>query len=244
MKHSPITKLQLDPMRIKMIETELEKHASNEIWIKGKTNKPSRKSGVNYRAHHMSPAYGTAQFSNCLNEHFINLHLDFSPHIRFHVSHPCTFGYIDREGKERQYTPDKGAITIDDRILFIEVKPFENWVTNEWQAKLRFLRALFLSINCDFAVALDKDIKRQPRLSNLQLLAQYARLVVTADHINEVIDVLKDRTETSIECLANSLVHHPRPNALIYHLIFNHFLIVDLDEQISPKSPITLPRDS
>ena len=209
-----------------------------QIWIHGKVRKPSRKTRVGYRGHHISQKTETRQTSESLNEHFLNPHLDFSPDIKFYASHPVTFGYTDSAGKSRLYTPDKAAITMSNKVVFIEVKPREIWLLIDWQKKFRYLRAILRSIGSELIVMLDEDIKREPRLKNLQLLNAYARLRVRDNEIFRAVSLLTPEKCHNLMTFAASITSNQAPYALVYFLLFHHIVKCDLEKEINDETLI------
>lgn len=210
-----------------------------QIWLK-KTNKPPKKSAVQWRGHHFSPKTGTHQFGDSLNEHFACFHLNFSPVVHDYRSHPATFGYIDQKGKARQYTPDKLVISSSGQWIFLEVKPYKQWVKIKWQKKLKYLEGLFHSINCHFVVVLDTTILAEPRLSNLRLITAYARLEVNRDAINEVLQLVHRQPGIRLDHLCRQIVSYSPQAALIYYMLYHHLLACDLNQKINREITLTV----
>lgn len=210
-----------------------------QIWLK-KTNKPPKKSAVSYRGHHFSPKTQSYHFGDSLNEHYFCHHLDFEQSIPDYRSHPATFGYIDAEGKERQYTPDKLLITTTGQWIFVEVKPFKQWVKIKWQVKLKYLQGLFYSIDCHFIVVLDRSIRREPLLSNLRLINAYAYLDLTGESIREVVDLVSTKPGIELSELCQRIKSSSTPAAAIYKMLYHHHLACDLNKDLSRTTRIYL----
>jgi hypothetical protein len=137
-----------------------------------------------------------------------------------------------RKQKKRQYTPDKLIITTDGQWVFVEVKPYKQWVKTKWQRKLKYLKGLLYSIDCHFIVVLDRSIKQEPLLSNLRLINGYACLAMTAESMKEALDLVSIEPGIDLLAICQQIKSSPTPCAIIYHMLYHHMLTCDLKSEI------------
>lgn len=211
------------------------------LWL-NPTRKVSRKSGVNYRGQHISPKTGNRHMGESLNEHYYCFHVDVDQNIATYRNHPATFGYIDKYGRVRQYSPDKLLIRNDGQWIFVEIKPYVLWVKETWQAKLKYLQGLFHSIHCHFIVVLDIDIRREPRLSNLKLMNAYAGLDASPEQRHEVAEIIRAKGPLSIDTLATLVTTSDCASPLIYHLLHHNVLSFDMDSELNALTEVSLAK--
>ncbi len=81
--------------------------------------------------------------------------------------------YFDQDGVRHQYIPDFEVELADGRILHVEVKPESKLRKPDIARRFAAITAHYSRSENGFSVLTEKAIRKEPRLSNLRLLAYH-----------------------------------------------------------------------
>jgi hypothetical protein len=223
----------------------LEHHSACEtvfapIWLE-ETRLVPKKSKGSFRGKYTDPKTGLRHIGESLNEHGLCFHAAFDPTVKHFVSHPCTFGYINRHGKESKYSPDKLLIRQDDQWVFVEVKPEDKIYNIDFYNDFRYLRGLLHSIGCHLILTVDTVIRREPFLSNLKFISGYAKLIVTEVQCQSLLDFVFYNQGCSLsEALKHCQALGVTP-AIVYFLLHHRRLFCDMETIIDRPTALFHP---
>ena len=179
--------------------------------------------------------------------------LRFDPNIDSFTPQPLTFGYLDREGKARTYTPD-GLIQFKQKptsysmpVLF-EVK-YRADFRKDWKIllpKFRAAKKYCLARGWRFEVFTEREI-RTPYLNNVRFLWPYLERKVSEEVRHQILQTLWDLDEADADLLLCALCHDPTNRAhlipAIWHLVATAAIGCDLNVPLSMRSPIWAQED-
>jgi len=163
--------------------------------------------------------------------------LEVDPDVDAYTEQPITIEYR-LDDKWHSYTPDFAVQRIG-LIKFVEVKP-------EWKAlrpdnvrKFAAIRAVLAKSGRPFIVLTEKDIRRQPRLRNAELLHRGARQGLPIEDLGAIFSELQSSTVPSVETLA---LRMGGPDAInsIYSEITAGRLVADMSKPLVPGSKLSL----
>jgi hypothetical protein len=150
-------------------------------------------------------------FESLLEKDLLSI-LDFNDSVSDVISQPFTLEYIDRNGKNRRYTPDflvyfralpsEGMSTLSQKPLLIEVKPNEKLKKHWPEFRERYKMAARYAQENDFIFKIyDENRIRGNDLRNIELLNRYKNLVYDINEEERILEHLKVVGHTAIDHL-------------------------------------------
>jgi hypothetical protein len=168
--------------------------------------------------------------------------LEFDPAVLSYREQPEPITYFE-SGKRRKYTPDFIA-QMTSGVTVFEVKPYEQSITSPLKERLVAFREHYAAQGIDFLVMTEREIRKEPRLSNITKLLRYQREIVSLASKQVVIDLLDSGVQT-LEGLFENLKEHGVPFSHVYALISQGSLGVDINHPIdNDDTPVYLRRAS
>jgi len=181
-------------------------------------------------------------FESFLERDFICL-LEFDPNVATFAEQPFTLKYLHL-GKSRKYTPDFHVRYAPQRDVLVECKPTAFVETEDNQRKFAAAQAWCAEGGWTFRVVTEVDVRQEPRLTNIKLLARYARLSVSPQVQSRVFAALAATPCLSLGQIAQ-LLEPANPTAAVpgvLHLASRHAIAVALDDApLSLETWVTLP---
>ena len=181
-------------------------------------------------------------FESFLERDFIHL-LEFEPSVISFTEQPFTLEY-GHQGKTRRYTPDFHVQLASQRQVVVECKPTAFLEHQDNPLKFAAARAWCAERGWAFRVVTEGDVRPQPRLANIKLLARYARLRVAPQVQSQAFAALVAEPAMDLGQLAQRLAPTDPAAALpgLLHLAARHAIALDLDQApLSPATRVTLP---
>jgi len=168
--------------------------------------------------------------------------LEFDPAVLSYREQPEPFTYFE-SGKRHKYTPDF-IVHMTTGVTVFEVKPYEQSITSPLKERLVAFREYYAAQGIDFLVMTEREIRKEPRLSNITKLLRYQREIVNPASKQVVINL----TNSGVQTLAGLLEHlkeHGVPFSQVYALIAQGILGIDLNQPIdNDDTPVCLRRAS
>lgn len=164
--------------------------------------------------------------------------LDVLPDVGSFSEQPFPLRYMC-SGKEMTYYPDL-LVTRAGRQTVIEVKPYEKAITPEAIEKFNNIESALAELGISFEVWTEKEIRSEPRWSNVILLmsTQRQRIELPADDV--LVELFSECSSLSLRQLSKRLRKvNARGQAL--SLVSAGKLVTDLDQPITRDSLIWLP---
>lgn len=161
--------------------------------------------------------------------------LEFDPSVVRYAEQPESLEYVEH-GKKRSYTPD---FLIEARTgqMILEIKPYDQATTEPWKSRLALFEQLYCDRSMPYFVMTEREIQREPRLSNVTMLLRYQRQPIPVRERDTVLDALEGGPMT-----LGSLRRHLREAGIdetyAYTLATHGLLTVDLDAPIGPDTQI------
>ncbi|GAB4192784.1 MAG: hypothetical protein OHK0022_07150 [Roseiflexaceae bacterium] len=173
--------------------------------------------------------------------------LEYDPTVLRYAMQPMEITGTDAGGKTRHYTPDVLVERASSKTL-VECKPAALLDAPHTHQQIALGEHWATANGYDFVVITDVDLRTGHRLSNLQLLWRYARLLVPYAVIERCRAVLQAAPHglpwsTLLALLEGFAPPLTLPPAL-YHLLFQHVLTANMDEPLTPASVVSLATHS
>ncbi|MHC8491238.1 Tn7 transposase TnsA N-terminal domain-containing protein [Thalassospira sp. SM2505] len=166
--------------------------------------------------------------------------LEFDPAVLRYREQPEPLTYFE-SGKQRKYTPDFIAQMTRGLTVF-EVKPYDQSIMSPLKERLVAFKEHYAAQDIDFVVMTEREIRREPRLSNITKLLRYQREIVSPTNKRIVIDLV-DRGDRTLDELFDHLSEHGVPFTNVYALIAQGSLWIDIDLPIdNAEAPVCLRR--
>jgi len=176
--------------------------------------------------------HNVVDWESQLEQKFCRL-LEFDPVVISYHAQPQSLrlppGYI-----RRKYTPDFGVFQRNGRFIY-EVKPYDIATSAEWEDMFSVAREQLADSGIQFEVRTDRDIDREPLISNIEILLGYRREPVTEDTVVRACDWLSEVGPVSVEQFAEHFDASGRGVALAYFLLATHRIAAKID-----KDPVDL----
>lgn len=154
----------------------------------------------------------------------------FDPKVECFEAQPLQIKLL-HDGRIRRYTPDVAVkYQNSDSLLIEEVKPREVAQSDKFLSLERAVRLVLENqMGCRYAVVTEETIRAQPRLTNLEILFRYRSYPATNTELFESLSWFSEGPKTlrTARLLANEAA---MPIGVVFYLIANHQLRVDLDE--------------
>ena len=166
--------------------------------------------------------------------------LEFDSAVRHFHAQPFKIEY-ELDAKRHVYTPDVLVETADAKRV-VEVKEAEKAALPENQLIYRIVERICEREGYSFVVALDRDIRQQPRLRNIKLLLRYARTpfglperLACSEFFTRCCQQQAPLCELVEFCASRGI----QPNS-VHALLCHGVLTADLNKWINADSPIRL----
>lgn len=189
------------------------------------------------------------QFESSLERDLAFL-LEFDQHVLEYDVQPLTIKYEDEFGRKRRYTPDflvkyspYSSVVSKMKPTLYEVKYRDdlkkNW--NELKPKFKAGISYARDKNMIFKIITEKEIRTE-RLWNARFLFSYKERSYGEGRENIIMNELTRLGESNPENLINSISSNIIEKAeniyVLWHLVANYRIQVDLDEQLNMRSVI------
>lgn len=166
--------------------------------------------------------------------------LEIDPDVIAYAEQPTPFRY-QADGKQRKYTPDF-LVRSHDGDLVIEVKASKFAESQEWMRHLDFLSQLIAEHGLRYIVATEREIRREPRLSNANRILRYRGCHVDDGLKREILAAFDNHLTLSIDELENELgIDDLYAEACT--LISRGHLCVDLEKTFGREEPLRRNKD-
>lgn len=210
---------------------------------------PVRKIPKNYRnltgIVASSKSVGAAQFESTLERDFLAL-LEFSPEVEQFEVQPVVIKWYDEQGTPRSYTPDVLVKFNADtnRVPWLcEVKYRADIGKNWGDLHPKFRQGIRLAKQNGWRFRLITEVEvRTPYLENVRFLMPFRFRAVQEDDSEQLLDRLLvggDMTPaTVIESMSLDRQEQAEWLPLLWHLIADHRVGVDLDVALTKDSPL------
>ena len=158
--------------------------------------------------------------------------LDYEAAVTAFEEQPITIEYI-WEGAQRKYTPDFLVRRNESREL-VECKPAPLVSKEDNQRKFAAAIDWCKTKGWLFSIVTDQDLRRGPRLANIKLLTQYARLGITSETVHWAEGCLVG-ANNPLTLQEGGRILYPHVPAqgisILLHLAFHHRIGISLDDQ-------------
>jgi hypothetical protein len=188
-------------------------------------------------------------YESSLERDFIK-HLLFNQNVQRHEEQPLTIEFTGSDDKQRRYTPDllvfyrsDTAMTRDWRPLLAEVKYrsdlFKHW--KELKPKFRAARAYAKKRGWDFAIITEREL-RTPYLKNVSFLLEFRKY--PRDEVASQLLLVALANSNAItpgdllDLISEDATRRAMLLPILWQLIANGEIVIDLDQQITMISPI------
>lgn len=167
--------------------------------------------------------------------------LEFDSDVLSFQEQPLKIEYI-LDGSNHFYTPDLLVVRANGQRQIIEVKREADAVRPENQLLFSLVRPICERASYVFGLALDRDIRREPRLRNVKVLLRYARTHVSLQHRLACSDFFnkKSQSHATVRELVDFCCPRDVSPSKIYALICRGMLAVNIHETLGPNSLVWL----
>lgn len=117
-------------------------------------------------------------------------HLEFDDTVLSYRSQALKLSF-HHDGKMRYHYPDIEVTRNDHRIDYYEVKPFDKTDTEEFQNKSKAITTRLAQLGYRYYVVTDRDIRVEPRLSNLKILHRYIDVDINQQIETTILEILE-----------------------------------------------------
>lgn len=192
------------------------------------------RSGRRFRGKFPSVKMGRMITWESLLEKDVLLLLEFSPGVISYREQPAVIKYADGT-RIRKYYPDFELVLVDDTLVHLEVKPSKELDKTKVRRKYERIAEHYRTRPIDFRIITELEIRREPRFSNLELIA-YAHSHPWYQQPTQetLISFFQGEAKSLHEC--DSVLGA----ASTHRLIANGKLICDLDLPLTADTPIRL----
>lgn len=167
--------------------------------------------------------------------------LEFQHDVLRYREQPATLG-LEVEGKARRYTPDF-AVERPWGVDIIEVKPADIAARPEWQALFQAAAERIGGLGLRYQILTEREIRVEPRLSNIRLLLRYSQNTLDPHHQNAALGFLTDGP-LALGAVKDRLRPLGADAAVPLTLLCRRWLITDLDQPIGDDSLLRLNRET
>ncbi len=174
--------------------------------------------------------------------------LEYDARVVSYESQPLFITGTTEDGTPHVYTPDFLVIRTTDRII-VECKPANRVDDEDIQQQCTLGRQWAASHeDHHFLLVTEQELRAGHRLNNLKILWKYSRFPVLPATIKRCVAALTAHPEgMSFLDLATELSDGATPplaqSPTLYALLFQHVLVADLSQPLSPISLLFLPAD-
>ncbi len=126
-----------------------------------------------------------------------------------------------------------------ERIEIVEVKPEEKALEEKWQRLFRAVAPIIKAeTGGDFLVVTDKQIRIEPKLTNVKVLFRYSRLVPSTNLQVRSFEIFKDIEFMPLKEFIGILQEHGYGPESAYALIWHGLIAFNLNEKIGLEAPV------
>lgn len=165
------------------------------------------------------------------------LHFEYEPSVLGYLPQPDTFKFIF-DDKVRTYTPDFLATYDTGEQVYYEVKPDHIEGNEYYKEMIRIFSEKVGKSGYSYKLVLERDIRVQPRINNLQTLYNRIAGVTRHEHAYLMDTLLSLDKEKSIQDLIS--IESPPSFRSIANAIFFQAIEFDIDSPFGPYSYISL----
>lgn len=158
--------------------------------------------------------------------------LDYEAAVTAFEEQPITIEYV-WEGTLRKYTPDF-LVRRNESSELVECKPAPLVSKEENQRKFAAAIDWCKPKGWSFVIVTDQDLRCGPRLANIKLLTQYARLGITSETVHWVEGCLVGANNPLTLQDGGQILypHNPAQGiSILLYLAFHHQIGISLDDQ-------------
>jgi TnsA endonuclease N terminal len=158
-----------------------------------------------------------------------------SPNVLRYGEQPPKVHYLDGN-RLRRYTPDFELVLNTGEIILVEIKPHTRLEDQDVKHKLERITEHFTQLDQLFLVLTDKNISREPRLTNLKFInSELPRLWPTEAAIQNVYQQYENRFPMDFNQAKDLFAKH---QLALSSLIVSGILTLDLDQAIHSETQI------
>lgn len=163
--------------------------------------------------------------------------LDFDPGVTTFTAQPFTLEWLGDE-KGYRYTPDLLIVRAGQPRVVEDVKPAQFHASSKLQRAFAAAEEALAPIGVRFNLWVPPE---PTVVRNVQYLAGYRRAPTgLKKHLGQILTTLRERPHPVME-LADRCGPAPLVLPVIYHLIWNHRIAVDLSRPLSLGTTLSLP---
>lgn len=177
----------------------------------------------------------TIWFESHLERDFIYL-LEYEKEVIRYSEQPFKVEYV-LEGKKRFYHPDF-LVVRKEKNQVVEVKPKHKLSDPEFRYFVSLMTTKFAEMGYEYIVVTDETIRLQPRLKNIKLLFRYASLKITLKHEILIEELFSQSENLTITDTFKAFEEKNEEKEIIYTLIFQHYLEIDITKPINSESTV------
>ena len=170
-------------------------------------------------------------FESLIEQDYLYI-LDYDASVTAFEEQPVTIEYV-LESKKHKYTPDF-LVKRKESSELVECKPAPLVSKEENQKKFAAAKDWCKSKGWSFAIVTDQDLRSGPRLANVKLLTQYARLGITPETVQWVEGCLVDANNPFTLREGGQILYPNNPAqgiSILLHFAFHHWIDISLDNQ-------------
>ncbi len=179
----------------------------------------------------------TVWFESLLERDFIYL-IEFDKDVTKYQEQPFKIKYFLNR-KQRLYTPDFFVERWNKRQV-IEIKPQSKIETEEFIYFSNYMANFFAREGYEYLVITDTTIRLQPKLSNIKFLWRYARIPITTKHQILIHELFDDSLSIPFSEVCSFLCQSKEQKELVYTLLFHGYLLIDIEQQITMESMLSM----
>lgn len=125
--------------------------------------------------------------------------------------------------------------------MIVEVKPFEKSQRDDMIMRTKCVRPLFEKEGDEYIVLTEREIRREPRISNIKLLHKYASTRLDYQHQILLYGFIKDRNTITLQEVEGLYASTGMGRQIVLALIWHGFLNIDINQKIAPETIIHMP---
>jgi TnsA endonuclease N terminal len=158
---------------------------------------------------------------------------ELSPGVVSYEEQPSVEIYYD-DSSPRKYFPDFAVTLRNGSVAHVEVKPAKKLKGRATRDRFSLIATQYERQARQFWILTDDEIRVEPRLSNLKLLAYHCRETLSPLHLDALLGSFEHQTSGTFASFARTL---GGPN-FVYRLLAAGLLICDLNEPIQSGTVI------
>lgn len=161
-------------------------------------------------------------------------HFEYHPLVVSYQEQPSVEVYYDKYGKQHKCFPDFKLTFQNDSDLYVEVKPSRHLANKEVRERLAAIAKRFEEQGRRYRVMDERDIRRQPLLSNLKTLHACSKLPAQKMPCAQLFNTLTGGPQWKLSDLSTQLqgIHN------VLRLVQAGHLRMDLEKPMSDDSDV------